>query len=72
MSAMPALKKDGSSPDPVFYKGGVIYTAVKGNKFRALKVRGDNYTEKSKTWGQSTPSKDAWATVVKAIDDHTK
>ena len=69
---MPKLNKDGSSPDPVFYKGGVIYTAVNGKKLRALKVRGENYTEKSKAWGQRTPSKEAWCAVVKAIDDNTK
>jgi hypothetical protein len=33
LAAMPKLNKDGSSPDPVFYKGGVIYTAVKGKSF---------------------------------------
>jgi hypothetical protein len=72
LSAMPALNKDGSSPDPVFYNGGVIYTAVNGKKFRALKERGDNYTEKSKVWGQDTPSKASWSTVVEAIDAHKK
>ncbi len=69
---MPKLNKDGSSPDPVFYEGGVIYTAVKSNKFRALKFRSENYTENPKVWGQRTPSKEAWCAVVKAIDDHTK
>ena len=70
--AMPTLPKDGSSPKPVKYWGGVIYTAAKAKKFRALKVRGDAYTEASASWGGDKPTKEAWAKCVKAIEQHHK
>ena len=69
MSAMP---KDTANAKPVRYWGGIIYTASKARKFRALKVRGDNYTEASASWGSDRPSKDAWRKRVKAIEDHHK
>ena len=73
IKAMPrALPKDGSNPPGVRYKGGIIYTARKDFKFRALRVRGDRYTEASKAWGGKKPSVDAWKSVVKSIDDHHK
>ena len=72
MQSMPKLPSDGSSPKPVKYWGGIIYTAAKAKKFRALKVRGDAYTEASASWGGDKPSKAAWVKCVKAIDDHHK
>lgn len=73
IKAMPrTLPKDGSNPPGVRYKGGIIYTARKDFKFRALKVRGDRYSESSRTWGGKKPSADAWKRVVKSIDDHSK
>ena len=68
--AMPALPKDGSSPKPVKYWGGIIYTAAKAKKFRALKVRGNPYTEASASWGGDKPTKEAWTKCVKAIEEH--
>ena len=48
MSVMPKkLSANSPNPKPVRYWGGVIYSAVKAKKFRALKVRGDAYTESS-------------------------
>jgi hypothetical protein len=73
MQSMPTkLPSDGSSPKPVKYWGGIIYTAAKAKKFGALKVRGDRWTEASASWGGDKPSKDAWRKCVKAIDDHHK
>ena len=70
LKAMPHIPKDGSSPKPVRYWGGVIYTAIKAKKFRALKERGNNYTEASASWGGSKPSKEAWVKCIKAIEKH--
>ena len=70
LKAMPTIPKDGSSPKPVKYWGGIIYTAIKAKKFRALKERGNNYTEASASWGGSKPSKEAWVKCVKAIEKH--
>ena len=70
LKAMPHIPKDGSSPKPVRYWGGVIYTATKAKKFRALKERGNAYTEASASWGGSKPSKEAWVKCVKAIEKH--
>lgn len=70
--SMPKLSPDGSNPEPVRYNGGIIYTAQSKKKFRALKVRGDAYTEASAAWGGAKPSKDAWAKCVKAIEQHHK
>ena len=73
MKSMPnKLPSDGSSPKPIKYWGGIIYTAAKAKKFRALRVRGDRWTEASASWGGDKPSKDAWRKCVKAIDDHHK
>jgi hypothetical protein len=72
LQAMPKLPSDGSSPKPVKYWGGIIYTARASKKFRALKVRGDTYTEASSAWKGDTPSKAAWAKCVKAIEDHPR
>jgi hypothetical protein len=70
LKAMPLIPKDGSPPKPVRYWGGVIYTAIKAKKFRALKERGNNNSEASASLGGSKPSKEAWAKCVKAIEKH--
>ena len=64
MASMPSIPKDGSSPRPVKYWGGIIYTATKAKKFRALKKRGDRYTEASASWGTDKPTKAAWTKCV--------
>ena len=69
---MPKVKPEDGSPAPVVYGGGVIYTSFAKRAFRALKVRGDNYTEKRAAWGGPKPSVAAWKTVIKAIEDHHK
>ena len=60
---------DGDS-EPILYKGGIIYTSTKQSMFRALKVRGDKYTESSCGWGKKKSRQDAWTHVIKAIDAH--
>ena len=72
MKSMPELPTDGSKIAPVLYNGGVVYTSLLKRSFRALKVRGDNYSEASASWGQKEPSKAAWKTVIDAIDNHRK
>ncbi len=73
MASMPKnLPKDGSSPRPVRFRGGVIYTAAKAKKFRALRVRGDRWSEASANWGGDKPSKEAWRKCVDAIEAHRK
>jgi len=67
---MAAMPKSASNASPVRYWGGIIYTAAKARKFRALKVRGDNWSEASAAWGSDKPSKDVWRKCVKAIEDH--
>jgi hypothetical protein len=70
MSAMPKAIT-GSNPPAVNYKKGVIYTSIKAKRFRALLVRGDKWQERSSAWGtKAKDKKEAWATCVKAIDNH--
>lgn len=69
MTSMPSrAPPDGGNPAPVLYKKGVIYTSWRSKRFRALTTRGDAYTECSKAWGSSKPSKAAWEGAVKSID----
>ena len=68
--SMPSLPKDGSSPKPVKYWGGIIYTSRAGKKFRALKVKGDTYTEASAAWGSDKPTKSSWDRCCAAIYNH--
>ena len=70
LKAMPTIPKDGSAPKPVKYWGGIIYTAIKAKKFRALKERGNNYSEASASWGGYKPSKEVWVKCIKAIENH--
>ena len=67
---MPLLPRDGSSPTPVKYWGGIIYTARASKKFRALKVKGNAYTEASASWGREKPTKAAWDKCLTAIHNH--
>ena len=57
---------------PVHYSGGVIYTVQKQRTFRALRERGDGYTESSSTWGKKRTAEEAWARCVMAINEHRK
>ena len=68
LEAMPETDTAKDSYPPVLYKQGVIYTAVKQKRFRALRVRGDRYTESGASY--SKDPKAAWAKVVDAIDKH--
>ena len=60
----------GALSAPVFYNGGVIYTVPKSKMFRALRVRGDKWTETQGRWGGSMTQQEAWQKVVDAIDKH--
>ena len=72
-SQMPKkLPSDGSNPPPVAYNGGIIYTSRKTNNFRALTERGNNNSEKSRSWKGAKPSQAAWNYCVKAIDASKK
>ena len=68
-SSMPQVTGGIHQVRPVHYKGGVIYTAVKSQQFRALRVRGDNYTEKACSFKVRSPQ-EAWNDAVAAIDSH--
>ena len=73
MKMMPKATNPDAKVKPVHYWGGVIYTAVKMKKFRALKVRGDNYSECSRQWGGgSRTQKEAWADCVRATEARHK
>ena len=71
MKAMPKLTGKSEGAAPVRYKGGVIYTSVKSKWFRALRRRGDKYSEVRSSFRQ-TPQKEAWTKAVHAIDDEYK
>ena len=70
-SSMPNVTGGTHPVQPVHYKGGVIYTALKARMFRALRVRGDNYSEKACSFKVRSP-KEAWIDAVAAIDSHHK
>ena len=67
-----AMPKDDATTKPIWYNGGIVYTVHKSKKFRALRVRGDNYTESSASWGKSRTKSEAWSIVIRAIDKHAK
>lgn len=69
MRSMPSLPKDGSNPAPVYYKKGVIYTSRASKRFRAVRERGNMYTESAKRWNADKPTKESWAAAVKAVDE---
>ena len=46
-SSMPQVAGGIHQVKPVHYKGGVIYTALKTKQLRALRGRGNDYTEKA-------------------------
>lgn len=71
LTAMPHVTRTGMVCKPVMYNGGIIYTALKSRNFRALKERGNRYSEQSSSWKRQSPS-DAWRTVVAAIDNHKR
>ena len=65
--SMPTVGPDGAAP--VRYNGGVIYTSPKKCAFRVLTTRGDTYTEKVATWGNTETYTASWAIAVNTIDD---
>jgi len=71
MKSMPKFPADGSNPPPVRYNGGVIYTSLAVRRFRALRKRGDKYSELGASFATSS-KKEAWETVVKGIDKYKK
>ena len=72
LKAMPKVNASKTNASPIHYWGGVIYTAMQAKRFRALKVRGDVYTEKQSSWGKTKTPSAAWNECVKAIEDHHK
>ena len=70
MKAMPSAANPDKPVAPAHYNGGIVYTVLRKTKFRALRVKGDEHTETSATWGKSRSQKDAWSHVIKAIDKH--
>ena len=67
-----AMPQDDATSQPVLYNGGIVYTVHKAHKFRALRVRGDAYTESSASWGKTRTKSEAWSTVIRAIDKHAR
>jgi hypothetical protein len=68
MTSMPKLPANGTTPKPVRYKGGVIYTSIKTKSFRILTTSAGKYSEKGAKWGAAKPTIDAWKTAVAHID----
>ena len=68
-TSMPTLPSDGSTPEPVRYNGGVIYSSGKDRKFRVLTTAGDKWSEKGSSWKGPTPTKESWLLAIKHIDD---
>ena len=54
----------------MLYNGGVINTVTKSKMFRALRVRGDKWTETQGRWGGLLSVQEAWQKCVDAIDKH--
>ena len=68
---MPKRKpSDGCNPAPVRYRGGVVYTSWATKKFRALRERGNRYSEACCQWGDAKPNPGAWKKAINAIDAH--
>ena len=75
LKSMPSQKtlESAAKVDPIHYRGGVVYTVQKERKFRALRIRGDKWSETSKQWGSKRTAKEAWSEAIKAIDaEHSK
>ena len=68
MKSMPKRVTPAKKVAPVVYNGGIIYTSFAKRNFRALRIRGDNYSEQSARWKADQPTAVAWKTVVKSID----
>ena len=54
---MPKLPSDGSNPAPVQYWVALSTRQETPKRFRALKIRGDAYTEASASWGGDSPAR---------------
>ena len=72
MKARPKMPSDGSNPLPVHYNGGVIYTSRSVAKFRALRKRGDKYSEYGAGWKVHGTQPAAWKAAVSSIDAYKK
>jgi len=72
LKRMPKLPADGSNPPPVHYNGGVIYTSRSVKRFRALRARGDKYSEQGAAWSAPSTMASAWKTVVHGIDSYKR
>ena len=70
MKAMPNVSSATAPSAPVHYWGGVIYTARKANRFRALREKGNDNSEKQCRWGKQRTAKEAWQVCVKAIEEY--
>ena len=70
LSAMPASTSSTKPIKPIHYWGGVIYTVAKQRKFRALRERGDRYSECSAVWGKTRTKTEAWKHVTTSIEKY--
>jgi hypothetical protein len=62
---MPAI-----GAESIRYKGGVIYTSPLRKCFRIIQRLPDYATECNVSWGDSRPTRKAWATALKRIDTY--
>lgn len=67
----PKTTSDGSNPDPVKYRQGVVYTCQSQQLFRCLKLAGDKWTEKRCSWKNQT-KQEAFDVCLDAIDQYAK
>ena len=67
-NAMPSIVGEGANPAPVLYRCGVIHTDRKSKAFRALRCRGDAYSEKSCSWKVQS-AKEAWTSAIRIINE---
>ena len=67
-NAMPSVDGEGPNPAPVHYRCGVIYTDRKSKAFRALRCRGDAYSEKSCSYKVQS-AKEAWGSAIQVINE---
>ena len=65
--------RDGSDPPPVDYNGGRIYTSNAKKAYRAIRTKGDYYSEKAFSWKKDKqPSKKLWLGALRSIDEYKK
>ena len=69
LKLMPKRVSGTEKVSPIVYNGGIIYTSFAKRNFRALRTRGDNYSEHSAAWRSDQPTADAWRNVVTSINE---